>query len=403
MTPRLHMADRRWFSGSVMLGVVAAIGALPLGAQVDAKSIIARVEAPQVPDRGGFDGLSIPQLMQRLRVPGVSIAVIKDYRIHWVKTYGVSDVETGRPVDSATTFQAASISKPVTAMAAMRLAQEQRLRLDDDINTVLKSWRVPSSDMTRDQPVTARSLMSHTSGADDGFGFPGYDPSAPRPTLVQVLNGQAPSNVGSVSFGRPPYQGYKYSGGGIVIIQVALADLTGRTFAEFMQTTVLGPLGMASSSFEQPMSEAMAGHAARAHNGQGRGMSAPWHIYPEQAAAGLWTTPTDLAQFVIEVQTAVRGPTGRVLTQASGREMVTPVGTGPFSVGLTIEKRGEGWYFSHGGANWGFRADILGHVRKGYGIVVMTNSDAGSTLISEIESRVAAAYGWDSLDKPLVR
>jgi len=147
----------------------------------------------------------------------------------------------------------------------------------------------------------------------------------------------------------------------------------------------------------------MAAHAAYAHDEQGHRMSAPWHIYPEQAAAGLWTTPADLAQFVIEVQLAVRGNKGRVLTSASAREMVAPVGIGPFAVGLMIEKRGEGWYFSHGGSNWGFCADILGHVRKGYGIVVMTNSDAGMPLITEIESRVAAAYGWDSLDKPLVR
>ncbi|PHX96007.1 MAG: serine hydrolase [Gemmatimonadetes bacterium] len=387
----------------VVAGLLVIGGSLPLHAQLDPKSVIARIEGPQVPDRGGLDGLSIPQLMQRLSVPGVSIAVIKDFRVEWVKTYGVADVESGRPVDSTTAFQAASISKPVTAMAAMRLAQDQRLRLDDDINTVLKSWRVPSSDLTRSQPVTARSLMSHTSGADDGFGFPGYDPSAPRPTLVQILNGQAPSNVGNVSFGRLPYQGFKYSGGGTVIVQLALMDLTGTPFAEFMQATVLGPLGMTNSTYEQPMGTALAAHAARAHNGEGRRMPAPWHVYPEQAAAGLWTTPTDLAQFVVEVQSAVRGPKGRVLTQTGAREMVAPVGTGPYAVGLAIGKRGEGWYFSHGGANWGFRADILGHLRKGYGIVVMTNGDAGTALITEIEGRVAAAYGWDSLDKPLVR
>ena len=132
-------------------------------------------------------------------------------------------------------------------------------------------------------------------------------------------------------------------------------------------------------------------------------MSAPWHIYPEQAAAGLWTTPSDLARFVIEVQKAVHGPEGTVLTQGSAQAMVSPVGVGPFSVGLTIEKRGEGWYLTHGGSNWGFRADILGHVRKGYGVVIMTNGDNGGALISEIEARVAAAYNWDSLDKPIVR
>jgi len=285
----------------------------------------------------------------------------------------------------------------------MRLVQEQRLSLDVDVNTLLKAWRVPASELTRGQPVTPRSLFSHTSGADDGFGFPGYDPAAPRPTMVQILNGQAPSNVGSVVFGRAPYQGYRYSGGGVEIMQLALDELTGLPFADFMRSTVLAPLGMVNSSYEQPIGAAFAAHAARAHNGQGRGMPAPWHVYPEQAAAGLWTTPADLAQFVIEVQTAVRGPKGRVLSQAFAREMVTPVGTGPFAVGLTIEKRGEGWYFLHGGSNWGFRADMLGHVRKGYGVVIMTNGDNGTALINEIEARIAAAYGWDSLDKPIVR
>jgi CubicO group peptidase (beta-lactamase class C family) len=391
---------RRWTAAAAAAFSAAALSAGVARAQDDVRAIVSRVESPQVPDRQGFDALSIPQLLQRLRV---SIAVIKDFRIHWLRSYGVADVETGRPVDSATTFQAASISKPVTAMAAMRLVQEQRLSLDVDVNTLLKAWRVPASELTRGQPVTPRSLFSHTSGADDGFGFPGYDPAAPRPTMVQILNGQAPSNVGSVVFGRAPYQGYRYSGGGVEIMQLALDELTGLPFADFMRSTVLAPLGMVNSSYEQPIGAAFAAHAARAHNGQGRGMPAPWHVYPEQAAAGLWTTPADLAQFVIEVQTAVRGPKGRVLSQAFAREMVTPVGTGPFAVGLTIEKRGEGWYFLHGGSNWGFRADMLGHVRKGYGVVIMTNGDNGTALINEIEARIAAAYGWDSLDKPIVR
>ena len=132
-------------------------------------------------------------------------------------------------------------------------------------------------------------------------------------------------------------------------------------------------------------------------------MDAPWHVYPEQGAAGLWTTPSDLARFAIEIQRATTGPKGRVLTQSTAREMITPVGAGPFGVGLTIEKRGEGWYFGHSGGNWGFGCDLLAHVRKGYGVIVMTNSDSGWSVIKEVEARVAAAYGWDSLDKPLPR
>ncbi|HWZ29696.1 MAG TPA: serine hydrolase domain-containing protein [Bryobacteraceae bacterium] len=377
--------------------LLTGLSVTALRAQDDAAAQIARIEGAQSPNRQGLDGFTLPELMQRFHVPGVSIAVIRDSKIHWAKAYGIADVESGRPVETTTLFQAASISKPVTAMAAMRLVDEQRLALDADINTILKSWHVPRNG------VTPRSLMSHTSGSDDGFGFPGYDPSAPRPTLVQILDGKPPSNVGPVLFARPPYQAYKYSGGAVTIMQLALMDLTGKPFAEFMRSTVLDPLGMKDSSYEQPLPPALASRAARAHNGQGKSMGAVWHVYPEQAAAGLWTTPGDLARFIIEVQQAVRGPKGAVLTQTAASAMITPIGVGPFGVGLTIEKRGEGWYFSHGGSNWGFRGDTLGHVRKGYGVAILTNADSGSLLINEIEARVAAAYNWDSLDKALLR
>lgn len=390
-------------AAAAVLGLVVLLGSGRAAAQAEPAAVIARIEAAQTPDRQGFDALTLLEVMQRLRVPGMSVAVVKDFQLHWAKAYGVADVATGRAVETSTRFQAASISKPVTAMAAVRLAQERRLDLDADVNTYLKSWQVPASDLTRAQPVTPRSLFSHTSGADDGFGFPGYDPAAPRPTLPQILNGQTPSNVGVVRFARPPYQGYKYSGGGTVIMQLALAELTGEPFAALLQRTVLGPLGMTDSSYEQPPPAAAAARLAHAHDGQGRPMSAPWHVYPEQAAAGLWTTPADLARFVIEVQTAVRGPAGKVLARASALEMTSPVGTGPYAVGLSIEKDGEGWYFSHGGSNWGFQAHLLGHLRKGYGVAIMTNGDRGQALIAEVERRLAEAYNWDRLHRPLVR
>jgi CubicO group peptidase (beta-lactamase class C family) len=369
----------------------------------NAAAMITRVEAPQTPNRQGLDTLTLPEVMRRFRVPGVSVAVIKDFQIHWAKAYGVADVDSGRPVQTDTPFQAASISKPVTAMAALRLMQQGPLSLDGDVNLHLKAWRVPASELTKTQPVTPRALMSHTSGADDGFGFPGYEPAASRPSVVQILDGQPPSNVGRVTFARPPFTAYKYSGGGVTLMQLLLTDVTGEPFATLMRTRVLDPLGMTNSTFEQPPPETWAARLAHAHNGQGAHGTVPWHVYPEQAAAGLWTTPSDLARFVIEVQHAVLRPMGKVLAQASAREMTSPVGTGPYGVGLAVERRGEGWYFGHGGSNWGFRCSLLAHVRKGYGVVVMTNGDAGGGAIAEIEARVAAAYGWDSLDKPLMR
>ena len=393
---------RAWVIRVTLFASSVLFGGLPAQAQEDTAALIARIEGPQSPNRQGLDSLTIQQLMQRFNVPGVSIAVIKDFKIHWAKAYGVADVETGRAADVNTLFQAASISKPVTAMAALRLAQEGKFSIDADINSILKSWKVPVTDLTRDQPVTARSLMSHTSGADDGFGFPGYDPTAPRPTVVQILNGEKPSNVGPVRFARRPYSGQKYSGGGTVIMQLALTDLTGKPFAELMREKVLGPLGMTSSTYEQPLSDPMAERTSRAHNGQGKGMGAKWHVYPEQAPAGLWTTPSDLARFAIEVQVANRWGQGKVLSQASVKEMLAPIGVGPFAVGFSIDKRGEGWYFSHSGGNWGFLCDLQAHVRKGYGVAIMTNG-SNFQIITELEARVAAAYGWDTLDKPIPR
>jgi CubicO group peptidase (beta-lactamase class C family) len=369
----------------------------------DAAQQMQRIEGTQSPYRQGLDAYTLQQVMEKFHVPGVSIAVIKDFKVHWAKGYGVADVKSGRPVEVDTLFQAASISKPVTAMAALHLVQEGRFSLDDDVNRILKTWHVPESEFTHEQPVTPRSLFSHTSGADDGFGFPGYDPGAARPTVVQILNGQPPSNTGPVVFARRPYQAYKYSGGGVEVMQLALTELVGEPFDRFMKATVLDPLGMSHSTYQQPLPDAYAAHAAHAHNNEGHASDVPWHVYPEQAAAGLWTTPSDLARVALELQLALRGPSGTVLKEATAREMIAPVSVGPFAVGFSILKKGEGWYFTHSGGNWGFSCDLLAHVRKGYGVVVMTNGDQGSRVIDEIESRVAAAYNWDSLDKPLIR
>lgn len=366
-------------------------------------AMMTRIEGRQVPDRQGFDGFTLQQLMEKQRVPGVSVAIIKDFEIHWAKGYGTADVTTGAPVTPDTIFQAASISKPTAAMAVMRLVQGGKMSLDADINTYLKSWKLPASEHTRDRPVTLRSLLSHTSGLGDGFGFPGYHPKEPLPSVVQILNGEKPSNTGRVLMDRPPFTAYKYSGGGVTLVQLAVTDTTGRAFPELMKGLVLDPIGMEHSGFEQPLSAGRDRMAARAHNGRGAAMDARWHVYPELQAAGLWTTPSDLARLAIELQQALQGRSTRVLSLASAREMITPVGIGDFAVGFGLRKLGEGWYFGHGGSNWGFQCDLVAHVRKGYGVAIMTNADSGGVVVNEIRNRVAAAYNWDSLDKPVPR
>jgi CubicO group peptidase (beta-lactamase class C family) len=392
---------------AVLLGTVqfsnSAGPAADTAKDTSAPAMMARIEARQVPDRQGFDGLTLAQLMEKMRVPGVSVAVIKDFEVHWAKGYGTADVTTGAPVTADTIFQAASISKPTAAIGVMRLVQDGRLSLDADVNTLLKSWKLPASEHTRDRPVTLRSLLSHTSGLGDGFGFPGYHPKDPLPSVVQILNGEKPSNTGRVLMERPPFTAYKYSGGGVTVVQLAVTDTTGRAFPELMKSLVLDPIGMRNSGFDQPLSAERDRVAARAHNGRGAAMDARWHVYPELEAAGLWTTPSDLSRLAIELQNALQGRPSRVLSASSAREMVTPVGLGDFAVGFGLRKLGEGWYFAHGGSNWGFQCDLIAHVRKGYGVAIMTNADSGGAVVSEIRNRVAAAYNWDSLDKPVPR
>jgi CubicO group peptidase (beta-lactamase class C family) len=394
---------------SVLAALAAAVSTIviaPASTRADSDSpaaMMARIEGAQPVNHQGYDGLTIEQLMARFAVPGASVAVIRDSKIHWAKAYGIADVQSGAKVDTDTIFQAASISKTVNAMAILKAVQDGRFGLDQDVNTILTSWKLPGDGFTDEQPVTLRSLTSHTSGTGDGFGFPGYHPSAPRPTIVQILDGEKPSNVGKVRLERRPLTGQKYSGGAVTIAQLALTDAVGRPYPDLLQEWVLKPIGMTRSGFDQPLTPERDRNAARAHNGRGAAMDAKWHVYPELAAAGLWTTPTDLARFAIEVQLAVRGLSHKVLSQSTAREMITPVGVGPYAVGFAIQQKGEGWYFSHGGSNWGFQCDLTAHTLKGYGVAIMTNSDSGGRLIEEIRSRVAAAYNWDTLDKPIPR
>ncbi len=389
-----------WAAAVLMANAVVAL----LSAQKNADLVaaqIARIEGPQSPNRQGFDPYTIPEMMKRFHIPGVSVGVVRNFKVQWTKTYGVADVVTNAAVTPETRFQAASISKPVTAFAVLRAVDAGKLSLDENINKYLKNWRVPENEYTQ-AGVTLRALLSHTSGTGDGFGFPGYNPSAKLPTLEQILDGKPPSSLGPVFWERPPFTAQKYSGGGIEIVQLVLQDVYDKPFAEIMQELVLGPVGMTHSTYEQPLPPAADENAARAHDKDGKAMDAKWHVYPEQAAAGLWTTPTDLAKLGIEVQKALRGES-KLLSRGTALEMVAPTGTGPFAIGFAIEKRGEGWYFMHDGSNWGFRADLMMHRLKGYGIAIMTNSDSGGQIITEIEGRVAAADNWDSLDKPVPR
>jgi CubicO group peptidase (beta-lactamase class C family) len=382
---------RRLFLGAIILAFVAVRFVAVRQLDIDP---VGRISDPGV----------VEQLLKRFNVPGVSIAVIRDFKIAWTGAYGVADTDTRTPVTVDTLFQAASISKPVAAMVSLKAVQDGRFSLDQNVNSILKSWKLPEGEFTKGQPATPRALLSHTSGTGDAFGFPGYAPGGPVPTVPQILDGVAPSTSRPVRLERPPFTASKYSGGAVMIQQLALTDAVGKPFERIAREWVFEPLAMTNSTFEQPLPRAREKQAARAHNRAGNRIGDdPWHVYPEQAAAGLWTTPTDLAKFSIELQLALLGKSTRVLSQKTAMEMVTPVGVGPYAVGFAIGQRGEGWYFAHGGSNWGFQCDLAAHRVKGYGAVIMTNGDNGGGLIQELRQRIHHEYRWDVLDKPVPR
>jgi len=351
-------------------------------------SIEGRVLPPVVIEGDKLQDRSLGERMAELHVPAVSMAVIQDGEISWARAWGMADVDTQRAASTATLFQAASISKPVAATAMLTFVQDGRLDLDTDVNTYLTSWQVPANTFTREAPVTLREIVTHTAGFTV-HGFPGYARSAAIPTTVDVLDGAG--NTPPIRVAAVPGTAFSYSGGGYTVMQQLLADVAGESFTDLMQTRVLTPVGMRLSTYAQPLPEARWGEAATGYRASGDPVEERWHVYPEQAAAGLWTTPTDLATWALAIQRAYAGGDGEVLTPATAREMLTP-GTNNWGLGPALDE--SGLAFGHGGANEGFRCQLLVALDGSFGVAVMTNGDRGGALAEELIGTVAAEYGW---------
>jgi CubicO group peptidase (beta-lactamase class C family) len=337
-----------------------------------------------------YPTVKLADRMEQLHVPGVSIAFIHAGKVEWARGFGVISVG-GPPVTTGTLFQAASISKPVAAMAVLRLVESGKLNLDTDVNQYLRSWKVPSNQFTDQKKVTIRELLTHTAGLTV-HGFPGYAAGEPLPTLVQILNGAKPANSDPIVVDVLPGTINRYSGGGYVVAQQILLDITGQPFPKLMHDTVLQPIGMVRSTYEQPLPKVRMSEVALPYRDDGQPVAGGPHVYPEMAPAGLWTTPSDLARYAIEVQKSLAGKANHVLSQAMTRQMLTP-GLGHQGLGPGLGGSAEHPYFTHGGANEGYRCNLVAY-NDGDGLVVMTNSDRGGQLASEIQASVAREYNW---------
>ncbi len=335
----------------------------------------------------------ITERMQHYGVPGVSVAVIKDFKIHWVKHYGVTDKSTGTVVDDDTLFQAGSISKPVASYGALKLVEQKKLSLDSPVNEQLQGWKIPDNELTKKRPVALKHLMNHSAGLTV-HGFGGYPPGAPVPTVKQILDGEKPANSAAVRVDLEPETQFRYSGGGYTVMQKLVADVSQKDYPGIMNELVLQPLKMSRSTYEQPLPPAKLKHAAAGYLPNKLPVPGKRHTYPEMAAAGLWTTAEDLAKFVIDVQLAIKSGGSQILSQATVNKMLTPFVSERVGLGFFIDsKSADEIYFGHGGWDEGFSADLVAHKTRGYGVVIMTNSNHPA-FINELKNSVAAHYQW---------
>jgi len=334
----------------------------------------------------------IVALLAKHAIPGASIALIEDGKIAWAHGYGVKELGDAAEVDATTLFQAGSISKSVAALCALVLVQQGRLELDADVNARLVSWRIAQSAFIEQQPVTLRLLLSHRAGVTV-HGFPGYAAGAPVPSLLQVLDGRPPANTPPIVVDMIPGTRFRYSGGGYTILQQLMTEVTGSGFPEIMDELVLKPLGMTHSTYRQPLPADQRTKAATAHQSRGP-LLGKWHIYPELAAAGLWTTAEDLAKFVLGVRAAWKGQSGALLTRDMAQQMLTPQDGGQYGLGVVIRGSGRTLSFAHDGVNAGFESRLIAYPETGQGAVIMVDRNGAAPMLKEMIELLRAEYHW---------
>jgi CubicO group peptidase (beta-lactamase class C family) len=338
---------------------------------------------------------NLEKRMKETSIQGLSIAVIRDYKIEWAKGYGWADVEEKRKVTTETRFQAASISKSINSLGLLKLAEMGKLDPEADINNYLTSWKFPYDTVSKNKKISVNNLLSHTAGLDI-HGFPGYKKTDSIPTIQEVLDGKRPANTKPVRSLFEPGTKFKYSGGGTTISQLILTDITKSSYAGWMEKNVLQPLAMTNSSYQQPPA---AGALATGYYGNGESVKGKYHIYPEQAAAGLWTTPTDLAKYIIECQLAFEGRSNKVLSPAMMKKRLTPYIDSNAALGVFIENRKGQLYFNHNGGNEAFLCTSYGSMQGGNGVVIMINGD-NFAVVGELLNSVATVYDWKGFYTP---
>lgn len=375
--------------------VVAAWATLLMAANAQAEPHDSRqnierglLPAVQIPGRGD-QAWTLRDRMDYYHVPGVSIAIIDDGKVAWTGAYGTRAAGYDAPLTPRHSFQAASISKPIAALVAILLVERGKVGLDNDLGKYLKSWGIGRISEAGTAPVTLRGLLSHTAGVNVPS-FPGYAAGEPVPTSLQLLNGIPPAKSAAVRIEAIPGSRFQYSGGGYQLIERLIEAVTGKPFVDMARMLVFEPLKMRASGYAAPEKAS----AALGHGFNGSPINGGWKTYPENAAAGLWSTPADLARFAIAIMESSRGRPSSLLRRESALAMMAPPFEGAAGLGVGVHGQGASLYFDHSGWTSGYRSYLVAFPPLGDGIVVMTNGNGGDLLIKEIVRAAAKAYGW---------
>jgi len=341
--------------------------------------------------RNKYKKSCISTRMKELHTPGISITVIDKGRIAWTKGFGVKEYGNTESVNNDTMFLAGSISKPVFALAVMKLKEKGIIDLDTDINNYLKRWKIPKVNYWQPK-ITLRQILSHTAGLTI-HGFEGYLQTEKLPSTPQILSGEYPANTKEVVVNTLPGIKYRYSGGGTTIAQLAVEDLLGKPFPQIMNEELFQPLKIENSTYEQYLPSSRLNQIATGYFEKNQEVNGGHYVYPEMVAAGLWTTSNDLAKIIIEIQNALKGKSD-YLKRETVEEMLTPQKIAPF-MGISFFLDGtNNERFSHTGCDHGFVAHLISYKNDSKGAVILVNSNEGTPIIEEIFMAIAEEYNW---------
>lgn len=341
---------------------------------------------------GVFESKTLVERMDFYHTPAVSIAVVNNGKIEWARGFGKSDLESNKPTDTETLFQAGSVSKPIFALTVMKLYEDNLIDIDKNINEYLTSWKVPK--IKNWQPkITLRNLLSHTAGLTV-HGFPGYLESDSIPTIPQILNGKSPSNTSAVKVNILPNTNFRYSGGGTVVAQLVMTDVFKESFPNLIDESLFKPLHLKNSTYIQPLPSNMKHKAATAYPYRNQPVKGRFHIYPEMAAAGLWSTPSELATIMIEIQQGLDGNSDFIKKKTLVEMMERQKMANMIGIGFFINGKDDTARFYHNGWDEGFITYFMGYKNTGKGIVIMINSNEGEKIVEEITNSVANVYKW---------